>query len=91
MGRAAEAVEWDSQTFYTWVKANEVNPDFMRLVATATDAIFGQEPRDLSLLYVLFYLAASGDETTPAPSNVTSRPPKAPRKNASSAAASRSP
>ena len=33
--------------------------------ATATDAIFGQEPRDLSLLYVLFYLAASGDETHP--------------------------
>jgi monoamine oxidase len=62
---AAEAVEWDSQTFYTWVKANEVNPDFMRLVATATDAIFGQEPRDLSLLYVLFYLAASGDESHP--------------------------
>jgi monoamine oxidase len=62
---AAEAVEWDSQTFYTWIKANEVNPDFMRLVATATDAIFGQEPRDLSLLYVLFYLAASGDESHP--------------------------
>ncbi|HUA74699.1 MAG TPA: flavin monoamine oxidase family protein [Solirubrobacteraceae bacterium] len=62
---APEAVDWDSQTFYTWVKANVVNPDFMRLVATATDAIFGQEPRDLSLLYVLFYLAASGDETHP--------------------------
>ncbi len=62
---AAEAIEWDSQTFYSWVKANEVNPDFMRLVATATDAIFGQEPRDLSLLYVLFYLAASGDESHP--------------------------
>jgi monoamine oxidase len=62
---AAEALEWDSQTFYTWLKVNEVNPEFMRLAATATDAIFGQEPRDLSLLYVLFYLAASGDETHP--------------------------
>jgi monoamine oxidase len=62
---AGEATEWDSQTFYTWLKANEVNPEFMRLAATATDAIFGQEPRDLSLLYVLFYLAASGDETHP--------------------------
>jgi monoamine oxidase len=62
---AAEALEWDSQTFYTWLKANEVNPEFMRLAATATDAIFGQEPRDLSLLYVLFYLAASGDESHP--------------------------
>jgi monoamine oxidase len=62
---AAEALEWDSQTFYTWLKANEVNPEFMRLAATASDAIFGQEPRDLSLLYVLFYLAASGDESHP--------------------------
>src|SRR5438132_5696745 len=60
---AKEAVEWDSETFYTWLKANEVNPDFMRLATTATDAIFGQEPRDLSLLYVVFYTAASGNET----------------------------
>jgi monoamine oxidase len=62
---AKEAEEWDSQTFYTWIKANEVNPEFQRLVATAVEAIFGQESRDLSLLYVLFYLAASGDETHP--------------------------
>jgi len=61
--KAKEAVEWDSQTFYTWLKANEVNPDFMRLASTATDAIFGQEPRDLSLLYAVFYIAASGNET----------------------------
>jgi monoamine oxidase len=61
--KAKEAVEWDSQTFYTWLKANEANPDFVRLAATATDAIFGQEPRDLSLLYVVYYIAASGNET----------------------------
>jgi monoamine oxidase len=60
---AHEAVEWDSQTFYTWLKANEANPDFMRLASTATDAIFGQEPRDLSLLYTVFYIAASGNES----------------------------
>jgi monoamine oxidase len=61
--KAKEALEWDSETFYTWLKANELNPDFMRLAATATDAIFGQEPRDLSLLYVVYYIAASGNET----------------------------
>jgi monoamine oxidase len=59
---AKEAEEWDSQTFYSWIKANEINPEFQRLVGTAVEAIFGQESRDLSLLYVLFYLAASGDE-----------------------------
>jgi monoamine oxidase len=62
---AKEAEEWDSQTFYSWVKANEINPEFQRLVTTAVQAIFGQENRDLSLLYVLFYLAASGDENNP--------------------------
>jgi monoamine oxidase len=62
---AKEAEEWDSQTFYSWIKANEVNPEFQRLVGTAVEAIFGQESRDLSLLYVLAYLAASGDESNP--------------------------
>jgi monoamine oxidase len=60
---AKEALEWDSQTFYTWLKANEGNPDFMRLATSAVEPIFGQEPRDLSLLYVLFYIAASGNES----------------------------
>ncbi len=63
--QAAQAEEWDSQTFWSWIKANEVNPEFQRLVGTAVEAIFGQEARDLSLLYVLFYLAASGDENNP--------------------------
>lgn len=62
---AKEAEEWDSQTLWSWIKANEVNPEFQRLVGTAVEAIFGQESRDLSLLYVLFYLASSGDETHP--------------------------
>ena len=60
--QAKEALEWDSETFSTWLKANEANPDFMRLATSATQAIFGQEPRDLSLLYVVFYTAASGNE-----------------------------
>ncbi|HEX3435064.1 MAG TPA: FAD-dependent oxidoreductase [Solirubrobacteraceae bacterium] len=87
---AAEATEWDSQTFYTWVKANEANPDFVRLVATATDAIFGQEPRDLSLLYVLFYLAASGDETHPGTFERNFQTAEGAQEDALSAAASRS-
>jgi monoamine oxidase len=37
----------------------------MDLTKAATRAIFGAEPRELSLLFVLFYLAASGDERTP--------------------------
>ena len=39
--------------------------EFMALVSAATEAIFGCEPRELSLLYTLFYIAASGNEQNP--------------------------
>ena len=35
------------------------------LVPVATRPIFGAEPRELSLLFTLFYIAASGNETNP--------------------------
>jgi hypothetical protein len=38
---------------------------FKELVAATTRPIFGAEPRELSLLFVLFYTAASGDEKLP--------------------------
>src|SRR3989442_2684028 len=34
----------------------------MAVSSAATEAIFGCEPRDLSLLFTLFYIAASGNE-----------------------------
>ena len=34
-------------------------------MSAATEAIFGCEPRELSLLYTLFYIAASGNEQNP--------------------------
>jgi monoamine oxidase len=60
---ASDAESWDSQTFYSWVKQNSTGSDeFMALVSAATEAIFGGEARDISLLYTLFYIAASGNE-----------------------------
>src|SRR5215210_976660 len=59
---ASSATDWDSQTFETWIKDNSVTPQFHDIVPVATRPIFGAEPRDLSLLYTLFYIAASGDE-----------------------------
>ena len=41
------------------------NESFRRLVAVATRPIFGAEPRELSFLFTLFYIAASGDEKHP--------------------------
>jgi monoamine oxidase len=64
--RAANAAEWDKQTLASWIRDNSSNsPAFRSLVAIATRAIFGAEPRELSLLFALFYIAASGDEQHP--------------------------
>jgi monoamine oxidase len=62
---AASAADWDNQTLESWVAANSTysaNSHFQRLTKVATRAIFGAEPAELSLLFALFYIAASGDE-----------------------------
>ena len=59
---AVEAGQFDRETLAGWIAANSVNPKFMRLASVATRPIFGTEPSELSLLFVLFYIAASGDE-----------------------------
>jgi monoamine oxidase len=65
---AANAASWDDQTLESWMRSNStyaVNDHFRRIVQVATRAIFGAEARELSLLFTLFYIAASGDETHP--------------------------
>jgi len=60
---APSAAEWDQQTFASWMLDNSDRPEFRELVSVgATRPIFGSEPPDLSLLFVLFYIAASGNE-----------------------------
>ena len=56
------AADWDGQTLEQWINANSVSPRFRALVPAATRPIFGAEPREISLLFTLFYIAASGDE-----------------------------
>jgi monoamine oxidase len=63
--RSPHAAEWDGERFDRWVAENSINPKFRRIVAVATRPIFGTEARELSLLFVLFYIAASGDEQNP--------------------------
>jgi monoamine oxidase len=63
--RSSSAPDWDRQTLETWLRENSVTPRFRKLAAIATRAIFGSEPRDLSLLFTLFYIAASGNEDHP--------------------------
>jgi monoamine oxidase len=62
---APRAAEFDSQTLADYINANSANPEFRKLIPVATRPIFGAEPHELSLLYVLFYIASSGNEETP--------------------------
>jgi monoamine oxidase len=60
---ASNAASWETYTLERWIDENSASPDFHRLIPLATRPIFGAEPRELSLLFVVFYIASSGDET----------------------------
>lgn len=62
---AANAASYDGQTLETFIAQRSASPRFRELVSAATRPIFGAEPRELSLLFTLFYIAASGDERNP--------------------------
>ena len=60
---APSAEEWDRQTLETWLRGHTTgSAEFMAVTSAATEAIFGAEPAELSLLYTVFYIAASGNE-----------------------------
>jgi monoamine oxidase len=63
---APNAKEWDGQTLETFVNGHSgITPRFRELLPVATRPIFGAEARELSLLFVLFYVAASGNKQHP--------------------------
>jgi monoamine oxidase len=62
---APNAAAWEGQTLESWINANSITPRFRALVPAATRPIFGAEPRELSLLFTLFYIASSGNESNP--------------------------
>jgi monoamine oxidase len=57
---APEAAAWDAQTFATWLDANVASSGARALLDLAIQAVFSAEPRDLSLLHVLFYTRSAG-------------------------------
>ena len=58
------AAEWDAQTLGEWIRANAVNGDGVEnLIECWTQPGFGADPNELSLLYVLWYVACSGNES----------------------------
>jgi monoamine oxidase len=63
--KASNARSWDHQTLQGWLDSRHPTPQFRAIVPAATRPIFGAEPRELSLLFTLFYIASSGNSSHP--------------------------
>jgi monoamine oxidase len=62
---ASQAGNWDQQTLQTWLDTHAVTPNTKTLASAAMQAIFGAEPREVSLLFTAYYIAAAGNESNP--------------------------
>jgi monoamine oxidase len=60
-----DAASLDATTVETWKQQNTTTPHGQFLIDVGIEAIFGAEPRDLSFLFLLFYIAGAGDESNP--------------------------
>ncbi|KAJ4309903.1 hypothetical protein N0V94_008709 [Neodidymelliopsis sp. IMI 364377] len=59
-----KAREWDGQTFEDCLIRSISHADAKLVLTTACKAIFSAEPHELSLLYIIAYIAAAGNEST---------------------------
>ncbi|MGH2915726.1 MAG: flavin monoamine oxidase family protein [Solirubrobacteraceae bacterium] len=62
---AEGAAALDGQTLQSYMDAQGAPPRLQHLAAAALRAVFGAEARELSMLFTLFYVAASGDRKHP--------------------------
>jgi monoamine oxidase len=62
---APQAPEWDAQTLQQWAEANMSNQSARNFLLTAANSVWGADPAETSLLYVLMYIRGAGNETTP--------------------------
>jgi monoamine oxidase len=64
---AKNAVEWDTETVETWLKATVTPtgyPKLSKLISALFESLVGAEARDCSLLYTLAYIATATDGKT---------------------------
>ena len=62
---APQSLEWDGQTLETWKLENFSTSLARALLDVTSGAIWGADPRELALLYCLFYVGAAGNESSP--------------------------
>jgi monoamine oxidase len=57
---AKRAPDWDAQTFETWIRRRVRTGAARDLMRLAINGVWAAEPRDLSLLHMLFYVSSAG-------------------------------
>lgn len=60
-----KAQEWDQLSFGDWLDRRLLLPDAKSIMTAATTSLLSVEPAETSLLYLVSYIAAAGNETTP--------------------------
>ncbi|HEY5835063.1 flavin monoamine oxidase family protein [Streptomyces sp.] len=60
---APDAEALDAQTLDSWATANVSDPNVQAIVRVMANGALSAEARDMSMLWFLFYIAASGDES----------------------------
>ena len=63
--KAAQAWDWDSVTFESYKRQHTLDSAASSLLDLGIESVFACEPRDISLLHVVFYVHSAGNETTP--------------------------
>jgi monoamine oxidase len=58
------AKEWDNITFGAWLDTATPSPSARFLLDAFTTSVFGAESTELSLLYVIAYIASAGNQTS---------------------------
>jgi monoamine oxidase len=62
---APDAAALDGQTMQTWLDQQGASQRLQQVTSAALRAVFGAEARELSMLFALYYTAASGDPKHP--------------------------
>lgn len=57
---AARVADWDGQTFETWLRRNVRTSTARQMLEIAFAAVWASEPRDVSMLHLLFYIHSAG-------------------------------
>ncbi|CAD6893742.1 unnamed protein product [Tilletia laevis] len=63
--KSPKAAEWDKKSLGAWFNERGLTSDAMALLKSAIHSTFSAEPSDLSLLYVIAYIASAGDAKNP--------------------------